>query len=79
MRVDLKVRKGLVVAEVAVVLRQDVFDQPGFHQQGINLAFRQQVVDVADFLHEQRGAGVGGRRLEEVAARAARRFFALPM
>ena len=48
-RVDLQVGEGLVVAEVAVELRQDVLDQPGFHQQGVDLAFGLEVVDVADF------------------------------
>ena len=79
MRVDFQVGKGLVVAEVAIVFRQDVLDQPGFHEEGVDVAFGQQVVDVADFLHQLGRAGVFGRRFEKVAAGAARRFLALPM
>ena len=78
-RVDFQVGKGLVVAEVAIVFRQDVLDQPGFHQEGVDVAFRQQVVDVADFLHQLGRAGVFGGRLEKIAAGAARRFLALPI
>ena len=68
--VDLQVGKGLVVAEVAIVFRQDVLDQPGFHQQGVDVALGQEVVDVADFLHPGGRAGIFGRRLEKIAARA---------
>ena len=77
-RENLQVGEGLVVAQVAVELRQDVLDQPGFHQQGVDLAFGVEVVDVADFLHELGGPRVFGRGLEEIAAGPARRFFALP-
>ena len=38
-RVDFQVGKGLVVAEVAIVFRQDVLDQPGFHEEGVDVAF----------------------------------------
>ena len=76
---DLQVRKGLVVAEVAIVLGQDVLDQPGFHQEGVDFAFGRQVVDVANFPHQLGRAGVFGCRLEEIAAGAARRFLALPI
>ena len=77
-REDLQVGKGLVVAQIAIELRQDVLDQPRFHQQGIQLALRVQVVDVADFLHQPGGPQIFGRGLEKIAARPARRFFALP-
>ncbi len=70
MGVDFQVGKGLVVTEVAIVFRQDVLDQAGFHEKGIDLAFGQQVVDVADFLDQLGGAGVFGRRFEKVTAGA---------
>ena len=50
--VDFQVGKGLVVAEVAVELGQDVLDEAGFHQQGIDLALGVEVVDVADLLDQ---------------------------
>ena len=37
-RVDFQVREGFVVAEIAIVLRQDVLDQPSFHEQGVDFA-----------------------------------------
>ena len=68
-REDFEVRKRLVVAQVAIELRQDVLDETGFHQQGVDFAIGVDVVDVADFQHELGGARVFGRRLEEIAAR----------
>ena len=75
--VDFQVGKGLVVAEVAVELGQQVFDQPGLHEQGVDLALGVEVVDVADFLDQPGGAGVFRGRLEEVAARAGAEVFRL--
>ena len=46
-RGDLQVRKRLVVLQILVVLRLDVLDQPGFHQQGVDFALGVEVVDVA--------------------------------
>ncbi len=70
MRVDFQVGKGLVVAQVAIIFRQDVLDQPGFHEERVDVAFGQQVVDVADFLHQLGGTRVFGGRLQKIAAGA---------
>jgi dipeptidyl aminopeptidase/acylaminoacyl peptidase len=37
---DFQIWETLVVAQIAVELGLDVLDQPGFHQQGVDLAFR---------------------------------------
>ncbi len=66
---DFQVGKRLVVAEVAIEFRQEVLDEPGLHEQGVDFAFRCEEVDVADFRHEARGPRVFGGRFEEVAPR----------
>jgi len=45
---DLEIGEGLVVLEVAVEPRLDVLDQPALEQEGVDLAFGLEVVDVAD-------------------------------
>ena len=67
-RRDLQVGKRFVVAEFFVVFRLDIFDQPSFHQQGVDLALGFHEVDVVRFLHELTRAKILGRRLEKIAA-----------
>ena len=67
-RVDFQIGKCFVVLEQLIELRLHVLDQPGFHQQRIDLAFGGQEVDVVNFLDQLRGAAIFGRGLEEVAA-----------
>ena len=76
---DLQVRKRLVVLQVLVVLGLDVLDQPGFDQQGVDLALGLEEVDVADLADQVGRAAILGGGLEKVAAGPrARRFLALP-
>ena len=65
---DLKIGEGLVVLEVVVVLGLDVLDQPGFHQQRIDLAVGHEVVDVGDLVDPVADPPVLGRGLVEVRA-----------
>ncbi len=65
---DHQVRKRLVVLQVVVVLRLDVLDQPGLHQQGVDFALAFQVVDVADLGNPVRRPQLLRGRLGEVAA-----------
>ena len=60
---DLQVGESLVVLEIAIELGLDVLDQPGFHEQGIDLALRLQAVYIADFEHQAGRARVFGCRL----------------
>ena len=76
--VDFQVGERFAVAQIAVVLGENILDEPGFHQQGVDFALRFEKVDIADFPHESGRALIFGGRLEEIAARPARRFFALP-
>ena len=66
---DLEVRERLVVLEVLVVLRLDVLDQPGFHQEGVDLAVGGEEVDVDDLADPVADPAVVGGRLLEVRAR----------
>ena len=63
---DLQVGEGLVVLEVAVVLGLDVLDQPGFHQQGVDLAVGGEELDVGDLVDPVADAAVVGGPLVEV-------------
>ena len=69
-RGDLQIGKGFVVAEVAVELRLDVLDQPGFHQQRVDFALGFDEVDVVRFADELEGALIAGGGGQEVAAGA---------
>jgi hypothetical protein len=60
-RRDLQVRKALVVAQIAVVFRLDVLDQPGFHEERVDVAFRFDEVDVIRLAHEPLGPLILGR------------------
>ena len=76
---DLQVGKRLVVLEVAVVLGLDVLDQPGFHQQGVDLAVGRQELDVGDLADPVADPAVAGRPpCGSTSRRRLRRFFALP-
>ena len=68
---DLQVGEGLVVLEVAVVLGLDVLDQPGLHQQGVDLAVGGQELDVGHLVDPVADAAVAGGGLVEVRAGAA--------
>jgi hypothetical protein len=74
---DLQVGKGFVVFELFVVFGLDVFDQPGFHEEGINFAVAEDEVGVGNFVDPISGAifGLGG--FEEVAAGPAAKGFGL--
>ena len=65
---DLEVGERLVVLEVVVVLGLDVLDQPGFHQQGVDLAVGGQEVDVGHLADPVADPAVLGRGLVEVRA-----------
>lgn len=65
---DLQVRKRLVVLELLVEPRLDVLDEPGFQQQGVDLAVGFQHIDVGDFWDEVGGAAVELGGAVEVAA-----------
>ena len=67
---DLQVGERLVVLQLDVEARLDVLDQPGFQQQGIDLALGGEEVDVGDELDEVGGAAVLGGGLGEVVAGA---------
>ena len=60
--------KRLVVLQVLVELRLDVLDQPGFDQQGVDLAVGGEEVDVGDLADQVGRAAVVGGGLEKVAA-----------
>ena len=63
---DLEVGERLVVLEVVVVLGLDVLDQPGFHQEGVDLAVGRQEVDVGHLADPVADPPVLGGRLVEV-------------
>ena len=65
---NLEIREALVVFERAVELRLHVFDEPGLDQQGIDLAFGRDKVDIVNFLYEVGRAAIIGGRLEKIAA-----------
>ena len=65
---DLQVGEGLVVLEVAVVLRLDVLDEPGFDQQGVDLAVGREEVDVGDLVDPVADAAISGCPLVEIRA-----------
>jgi len=48
---NLQVRKGVVGLPLPVVHRLNIFDQPGFQEQGVDLAFRLEKIDVANLGH----------------------------
>src|SRR5208337_679817 len=65
---DLEIGEALVVFEVVVVLRLDVLDQPSFHQEGINLAVRLQMVDIGHLLDPVADSPVLDRGFMEIGA-----------
>ena len=75
---NLQIGKRLVVLQVLVELRLHVLDQPGFDQQGVDLALGLDVVDVGNLRDQFGRAPLVGRRLQKIAAARARRFLALP-
>ena len=65
---DLQIRKRLVVLEIAVESGLNVLDEPAFEEEGVDLAFGLEEVDVANLAHEVGSAAILLGRLEEVAA-----------
>src|SRR5262249_31003627 len=63
---DLEVGERLVVLQLGVVPRLDVLDEPGFHEQRVDLAFGLEEVDVGDLADPVPDPRVVGRGLLEV-------------
>ena len=64
-RGDHQVGKGLVVFEILVVARLDIFDQSVLGQKSVDLAIAFHVVDVGDFVNPLGGPGLSlGCRLK---------------
>src|SRR5206468_5466134 len=53
---NLEVRERLVVLEIAVKARLNVLDQPGFHQEGVDVTVGGNEIDVDDVFDEFRRA-----------------------
>ncbi|MBI3412128.1 MAG: HigA family addiction module antidote protein [Planctomycetes bacterium] len=65
---NLQIREGLVVAQPDVEAWLNVFDESGFHQQGVDLGVRFDIIDVGDHLHQVACTLVLRGRLGEIMA-----------
>ena len=74
---DLQIGECFIVAQIAVVLGLNVFDQPRFHEQRIDVAFCLDEVDVMRFAHQLGGPLITGCSGQEVASHAGAQVFRL--
>ena len=70
MRRDHQVRKGLIVLEIFVMARLDVFNQATLGQQSIDFAVAEHEVDIGDLMDPFGRSNLLSRRRQEITSRS---------